>query len=141
MFKRIQGNARGCLLYEPMFILPYSMLATYASVYMLNLGVGERQIGFLTSLGLLLQIFTSFISGYLTDRLGRRRALLYFDLIGWSIAAFIWAVSQNFWYFLIAAVFNSFLRVPNTAWYCLLVEDTDPKDRPIVFQILHDLLH
>jgi DHA1 family tetracycline resistance protein-like MFS transporter len=136
MFKKIQGNARGCLIYEPMFILPYSMLSTYATVYMFQLGVSERQIGFITSVGLIMQIFTSFISGYLTDRMGRRRALLYFDLISWSAAALIWAVSQNFWYFLIAAVFNSFLRVPNTAWYCLLVEDTAQNDRSNVFRIL-----
>jgi len=136
LFKRIQGNARGCLIYEPMFILPYSMLSMYTTVYMYELGVNERQIGLITSIGLLLQLFTSFISGYLTDRMGRRRALLYYDLLGWSVAALIWAVSQNFWYFLIAAVFNSFLRVPNTAWYCLLVEDTDPKDRSIVFRVL-----
>lgn len=136
MFKRIQGNARGCLIYEPMFILPYSMLSMYASVYMYQLGVNERQIGLIASVGLVLQIFTSFISGYLTDRMGRKRALLYYDLLGWSLAALIWAASQNFWYFLIAAVFNSFLRVPNTAWYCLLVEDTKPEDRSIVFRVL-----
>ncbi|KQX68166.1 MFS transporter [Paenibacillus sp. Root444D2] len=136
MFKKIQGNARGCLIYEPMFILPYSMLTTYATVYMFQLGVSERQIGLITSVGLIMQIFTSFISGYLTDRMGRRRALLYYDLVSWSAAALIWAVSQNFWYFLIAAVFNSFLRVPNTAWYCLLVEDTAQNDRSNVFRIL-----
>ncbi|MGO4273819.1 MFS transporter, partial [Paenibacillus sp. TAF58] len=136
MFNKIQGNARGCLIYEPMFILPYSMLTTYATVYMFQLGVSERQIGLITSVGLIMQIFTSFISGYLTDRMGRRRALLYYDLISWSAAALIWALSQNFWYFLIAAVCNSFLRVPNTAWYCLLVEDTAQNDRSNVFRIL-----
>lgn len=112
------------------------MLSTYASVYMLGLGVNEKQIGMITTIGLALQIATSFISGYLTDRMGRRRALLYYDLLSWSLAALIWAVSQNFWYLLIAAVLNSFLRVPNTAWYCLLVEDTAPKDRSIVFRVL-----
>lgn len=136
MFNRIQGNARGCLIYEPMFILPWSMLATYTSVYMFQLGVNERQIGLITSIGLILQMFTSFISGHLTDRMGRRKALLYYDFLSWSAAVFIWAISQNFWYFLIAAVFNSFLRVPNTAWYCLLVEDTAPDHRSLVFRIL-----
>ncbi|TVX97900.1 MFS transporter [Paenibacillus cremeus] len=119
-----------------MFILPYSMLTTYATVYMFQLGLSERQIGLITSVGLVLQIFTSFISGYLTDRMGRRRALLYYDLLSWSVPALIWALSQNFWYFLIAALCNSFLRVPTTAWYCLLVEDTDPNNRSIVFRIL-----
>lgn len=136
LFRRIQGNARGCLTYEPLFILPYSMLQMYISVYMFQLGVSEKQIGFVTSIGLILQIFTSFLSGYLTDRMGRRRALFYFDIISWSIAALVWAVSQNFWFFLIAAVINSLQRVPNTAWYCLLIEDTEPKDRSIVFRIL-----
>ncbi|MDD9269106.1 MFS transporter [Paenibacillus sp. GCM10023248] len=136
MFRKIQGNARGCLIYEPMFIVPYSMLTMYATVYMFQLGVNERQIGWITSIGLVMQIFTSILSGYLTDRMGRRRALLYYDLVSWSAAALIWAVSQNFWYFLAAAVLNSFLRVPNTAWYCLLVEDTHESDRSQVFRIL-----
>ncbi|WEG11290.1 MFS transporter [Pullulanibacillus sp. KACC 23026] len=136
MFSRIQGNARGCLIYEPLFILPNSMLTMYVSVYMLQLGTNEKQIGYITSIGLVIQILTSFISGYLTDRMGRKRALLYFDLIAWTAAGLIWAISQNFWYFLIAAVCNSFQRVPTTAWYCLLVEDTDAKDRSIVFRVL-----
>ena len=112
------------------------MLTMYVSVYMLELGVNEKQIGLITSIGLILQIVTSFISGYLTDRMGRKRALLYYDLIAWTLASLVWAVSQNFWYFLFAAICNSFQRVPTTAWYCLLVEDTEAKDRSIVFRVL-----
>ncbi|MGB9681399.1 MAG: MFS transporter [bacterium] len=136
MFSRIKGNAKACLMFEPMWVIPFSMFSTYASVYMLELGVKETQIGLITSIGLALQIFTSFISGHLTDSLGRRKALLIFDLVSWSIATFIWAISKNFWYFLIAAIVNSFQKIPNTAWYCLLVEDTDPKDRSVIFTIL-----
>ncbi|WP_090980140.1 MFS transporter [Paenibacillus sp. CF384] len=136
VWRRIQGNARNCLLYEPLFLIPFNMYMTYASIYMLELGVSETQIGLITSIGMAMQIFTSLISGHLTDKMGRRRALLVYDLISWSVATLIWAVSQNFWFFLIAAVVNSFQRVPTTAWYCLLVEDTDPKDRSIVFTIL-----
>jgi MFS family permease len=119
-----------------MWVIPFSMFSTYASVYMLELGVKETQIGLITSIGLALQIFTSFISGHLTDSLGRRKALLIFDLLSWSVASLIWAISKNFWYFFIAAIVNSFQKIPNTAWYCLLVEDTEPKDRASVFTIL-----
>lgn len=136
LFSRIRGNARICLLFETMWVIPYNMFATYASVYMLSLGLNETQIGLLASTGLFLQIFTSFISGHLTDMLGRRKALLIFDLVSWSIATFIWAIAQNFWYFLAAVIVNSFQKIPNTAWYCLLVEDTEPKDRSIIFTIL-----
>ncbi|MBP3966075.1 MFS transporter [Paenibacillus lignilyticus] len=136
VWRRIQGNARNCLLYEPLFLIPFNMYMTYASIYMLELGVSETQIGLITSIGMAMQILTSLISGHLTDKMGRRRALLVYDLISWSVATLIWAVSQNFWFFLAAAVVNSFQRVPTTAWYCLLVEDTDPEDRSIVFTIL-----
>lgn len=136
MFKRIKGNARGCLIFEPFFSIPFNMYATYASVYMLALGIDEKQIGLLTSICLAVQIFSSFISGYLTDKMGRRAALLVFDIVSWGIATFLWAVAQNFWYFFIAAIVNGFQKIPNTAWYCLLVEDTDPRDRSIVFMVL-----
>ncbi|WP_308638763.1 MFS transporter [Paenibacillus silvisoli] len=136
MWRRIQGNARSCLIYEPLFLIPFNMYITYASIYMLELGLNETQIGLITSLGMIVQIFTALISGHITDKMGRRRALLVYDVISWSVATLIWAISLNFWFFLIAAVVNGFQRVPTTAWYCLLVEDTDPKDRSIVFTIL-----
>ncbi|MBS4178456.1 MFS transporter [Bacillus sp. FJAT-49731] len=136
MFKKITGNARACMIVEPLFIIPYSLFITYASVYMLALGVTETQIGFIASLGLIVQIFTSLISGFLTDRLGRRKALLIFDLISWPLAVLIWAVSQNIWFFIFAIIFNGFQKIPHTAWTCLLVEDTEPNKRSIVFTVL-----
>ncbi|MCX7794958.1 MAG: MFS transporter [bacterium] len=136
MFSKIKGNAKACLIFEAMWVVPFNMFATYASIYMLSLGLKETQIGLLTSINLVLQIFTSFISGHLTDRLGRRKALLIFDLVSWSIATLIWAIAQNFWYFLAAVIVNSFQKIPNTAWYCLLVEDTEPENRSAIFTIL-----
>ncbi len=136
MFSRIKGNARACLIFEAMWVIPFNMFSTYASVYMLALGLKETQIGLLASISLTLQIFTSFISGHLTDRLGRRKALLIFDIVSWSFATLIWAIAKNFWYFLIAVIVNSFQKIPNTAWYCLLVEDTEPENRSAIFTIL-----
>ncbi|MBP3951603.1 MFS transporter [Bacillus suaedae] len=121
---------------EPMFIIPYSLFVTYASVYMLMIGLSEMEIGLITSIGLFVQIFASFISGFLTDKLGRKRALLIFDLFSWSVATLLWAVSQNFWFFLIAAIINGFQKVPHIAWTCLIVEDTEPSKRSIVYTIL-----
>ena len=127
MFKKITGNARACMIVEPLFIIPHSLVITYASVYMLALGINKTQIGFIASLGLIIQIFSSLISGFLTDRFGRRKTLLIFDLISWPLAVFIWAISQNIWYFVIAVFFNAFQKIPHTAWICLLVEDTERK--------------
>ncbi|CAM3790159.1 MFS transporter [Marinicrinis lubricantis] len=135
-FGRLKGNSRGCLLFEPLFLIPYSMFATYATVYMYDLGLNETQIGWVTSIGLAVQVFASFISGYLTDRMGRKPALLISDIFSWSVGTLLWAVSQNFWFFVLAAFVNGFQRVPHTAFYCLLVEGTEAKDRTYVFTLL-----
>ncbi|SFS53103.1 MFS transporter [Paenibacillus sp. 453mf] len=134
--RQLTGNAKGCLIYEPLFLIPYSMFVTYSSIFMYELGVTEAGIGWITSIGLLVQVLSSFLSGYLTDRMGRKRALLYFDVLSWSVATLLWAVSQNFWFFVIAAIVNGFQKVPHTAFYCLLVEDTAPKQRTYVFTLL-----
>lgn len=133
MWKTIRGNARTCVVMEPLFVIPSSMYTTYASVYMLHLHVTTTGLGWLTTLGLILQIFTSFISGYLTDRLGRRTTLWVFDVFSWTIGTLLWAFSHNFWWFLIATFVNSLQRIPATAWYCLLVEDTPVDRRTAVF--------
>lgn len=135
-FSRLEGNSRGCLAFEPFFLIPYSMFATYATLYMYQLGISETNIGWITTISLIFQVFSSFISGYLTDRMGRKKALLYFDIFSWSVATLVWAVSQNFWFFLVAAIINGFQRVPATSFYCLLVEDTKPGDRTYIFTLL-----
>lgn len=136
MFRDIQGNARYCLMYEPLFFIPFNLFLIYAPVYMLELGLSKTQIGLITSINLVFQIFTSFISGYVTDRLGRKKALVLFDMLGWCSATLVWAISQNFWFFLLAATLNSFGKAAGTPWNCLLVEETDQKVRPKVFTIL-----
>ncbi|MEK4007241.1 MFS transporter [Paenibacillus sp. FSL H3-0333] len=135
-FPRLEGNSRGCLTFEPFFLIPYSMFSTYATLYMYELGLTELNIGWITTIGLIVQVFSSLLSGYLTDRLGRKRAILYFDLLSWSLATLLWAFSQNLWFFAAAAVINGFQRVPHIAFYCLIVEDTRPADRTYVFTLL-----
>jgi DHA1 family tetracycline resistance protein-like MFS transporter len=97
------------------------------SVYMLALGMRDSQIGLLTSISTLLQVFWTLMSGAITDKMGRKRTTLIFDLISWSVPCLIWAVAQDYRYFIAAAVVNSVWRVTENAWNCLLVEDTNPE--------------
>ena len=126
--RNLRGNPRACVYTEPMFGIPYTLFGPYVSVFMLALGLKDQQIGLLSSLGLGMQIFTSLISGAITDKLGRRMTLFIADVLCWSVPCLIWAVAQDFRYFLLAAVFNSVWRISHTAWTCLMVEDADPKD-------------
>ena len=124
--KSLRGNARACVYTEPLWGIPYNLFAPYASIYMLSLGLTDSDIGLITSIGLVFQIFWAMMSGAITDKLGRKRATLIFDIISWSMACLVWAIAQNFTYFVVAAIFNSAWRVPMNSWQCLLVEDTEP---------------
>jgi MFS family permease len=123
----LRDNARGCVLTEPLWGIPFNLYAPYVSVYMLALGLTDAQIGLLASVGLGFQVFTALLSGAITDKLGRRRATLIFDILSWSVPTLIWAIAQNFWFFLVAAIVNSLWRITMNSWSCLLVEDTDPE--------------
>ncbi|MBI4927387.1 MAG: MFS transporter [Anaerolineae bacterium] len=124
--RSLNGNARGAVLTEALWGIPFSLYAPYISVYMLAFGLTDSQIGLITSIGLAGQIFFSLLSGAITDKMGRKRTTLIFDLISWSIPTLIWAVAQNFNYFVIAAIINSTWRITHNSWSCVLVEDTDP---------------
>jgi MFS family permease len=123
----LRGNPKSCVLTEPLWGIPYNLYAPYVSVYMLNLGLKDSQIGLLISIGLAVQIFSALMSGPITDKLGRRTTTAIFDFCAWSVPMLIWAVAQDFRYFVVAALFNGTWRITHTSWSCLLVEDADPE--------------
>ena len=123
----LRGNPRGCVYTEPLWGIPFNLYAPYVSVYMLALGLTDQQIGLIVSITMGVQIGMMLLSGVVTDKLGRRRTTLISDILSWSIPALISALAQNFWYFLIAGLLNTFWRISWNAWSCLLVEDADPE--------------
>jgi MFS family permease len=124
--KNLKGNVRACVYTEPLWGIPYNLYSPYVSIYMLALGLTDAKIGLIVTISLVLQIFSSLMGGVVTDKLGRRKTTFIFDTISWSIPCLIWAVAQNFDYFVVAAVINSLWRMTMTSWTCLLVEDADP---------------
>jgi len=123
--KSLRGNPRGCVYTEPLWGIPFNLYAPYISIYMLALGLSDKQIGLIVSISWGFQILLALLSGVVTDKLGRRRTTLIFDILSWSVPALISAIAQNFWYFLAAGVINSVWRISSNSWTCLLVEDAD----------------
>lgn len=132
-----KGNARGCVYPEPLNGIPYNLYAPYISIYMLALGVTESQIGLILSISWSFQLVLALLSGVITDRLGRRRATLFFDLASWATPALISAVAQNFWFFLGAGIINSLMRVSQNSWMCLMVEDSDDNQLIDIFSWIY----
>ena len=125
---RNKGNPRTLVLIEPLWGIPYNLIAPFATLYMYTQGVTDVQIGLILSITMVVQVCFSFFAGILADKLGRKTTTMMGDFIGWGLACLVWAASQNFWLFLLAALLNCFEQINQTAWYCLLIEDADQRD-------------
>ena len=128
LLKHNKGNPRTLILMEPLWGIPYNLITPFATLYMYSQGVTDVQIGLILSIAMVVQVLFSFFGGILTDKLGRKFTTMMGDFFGWSVACLIWSISNNFWLFLIAMLFNCFEQINQTAWYCLLIEDAEPKD-------------
>jgi len=128
LLKHNKGNPRTLILMEPLWGIPFHLIAPFATLYMYTQGITDVQIGLILSIAMFVQVFFSFFGGILTDKLGRKFTTMMGDFFGWCVACLIWAVSSNFWLFLIAVLFNSFEQINQTAWFCLLIEDAKSED-------------
>ncbi len=125
--RSLTGNPRGCVYTEPLWGIPFNLYSPYISICMVALGLSDTRIGLIVSISWAFQVVFALLSGAITDKLGRRRTTLLFDIVGWSVPALISALAQNFWFFLAAGVINSTWRITMNSWSCLLVEDAEPE--------------
>ena len=137
MLRSTKGNAKVLLLLEPLWGIPFFLIAPFAALYMSVQGIDDTQIGLLLTITMLGQVFFSFFGGIITDKLGRLPTTLLGDIFGFVIACSVWAISHNFWLFMIAALFNSCERIAITSWQCLLIEDADQKEMLRIYTWIH----
>ncbi|MEE0731717.1 MAG: MFS transporter [Oscillospiraceae bacterium] len=67
-----KGNPRTLVLIEPLWGIPYNLIAPFATLYMYTQGITDVQIGLILSITMVVQVFFSFFGGILTDKLGRK---------------------------------------------------------------------
>jgi MFS family permease len=129
----LKGNSKFLVLIEPLWGIPYSLIGPFATLYMYALGVNDEGIGLILSIAMVMQVLCSFLGGIVADKFGRKRTTVLGDFVGWSVASAVWAISQNFWFFLIAMLLNAFEQVNQTAWTCLLIEDAEGRQIPGIY--------
>ena len=138
----LRGNPRACVYTEPLWGLSLNLCLPYASVYMLALGLGDAQIGLISSIGMLAQVVAGVLGGVITDKVGRRQTTAIFDLIGWCLPCLIWLAASfvvptmAFWVFLGASLVNSVQLVSQSSWDCLMVEDADREHIPRIYSLM-----
>ncbi len=124
----LRGNPRACVYTESMWGLSMNLCLPYASIYMLTFGMSDVEVGIITSIYMFSQMICAFLSGAIVDKMGRRKSTMIFDFLSWSLPCLIWAFSQGFWFFVVAALLNGMMKITTVSWDCLLVEDA-PKDK------------
>lgn len=137
IFSDLPRNAKSCAAVEPMWSVFGGMILFYVPLYMKDIGLTEVEMGIVNTLNMLIAFGCHFFAGPITNRLGRKRTTLVFDVISWTIPMFIWAIAQNFWFFVVAAIINAFVKVVNVSWSCLITEDTPRNKRSKVFGLIY----
>lgn len=133
---KLKGNALVYAQTEPIWALIAGLSLYYYPMYMKALGVTEMQMGLLNSIAGIFGAITAIVSGPLTDKMGRKRTTVIFNIVSWSFTMAIWALSHNFWYFLAATIFNAFIKIPAISGNCLVVEDTPCDSRCYYFSFI-----
>jgi MFS family permease len=137
LLRDMSHNGRIVTMTEPFWSIPFNMISVYAVLYMMELGLTEREIGLTQTVLVGTQILSSLISGSLTDRLGRKRTTIIFDMISWMVACLVWAMSRSIMGFLIAAFLNGINKVVYVSFSCMITEDATSNQRLRNYAGLH----
>jgi MFS family permease len=136
-FKLLKGNTRTSIVFEPLWGIPFVLFNFYLSLYMKELGVTDKQIGYLISIGFISGTFFSLFAGVITDRLGRKRTTLIFDFISWPVVMILYLFSNSFVMFALAVIINNVGRIVGVSWYMMIVEDADDNQRVAAFNLIN----
>ncbi len=126
-------NARVSILTEPLWAMFGTSALFYLTFFMKAQGLSALQIGLIVSCNLYVACVLQLLAGPITDRLGRKRATLLFDLSTWFVPMLLWAISSSFWFFLAGYVLNASSRIAGLAFWLLTTEDSPPVTRPRIF--------
>lgn len=134
-FLLLKGNTRICVIFLPLWNVPYALFHFYLSLYMKARGVTDQQIGYLIAIGFVSGAFFSLFSGAVTDFLGRKKTTLIFDFIAWPVSLLIYFFANRFWVFVLASICNNVSRIVNVSYTLMLVEDASEEERKAAFTI------
>ncbi|KAA8783716.1 MFS family permease [Paenibacillus sp. 4624] len=140
LLRDLPRNPRYSILLEPVWAIPGTIVLFYAPLYMKEAGLSDIEIGMINSVNLYFAFIFQLFAGSVTNKLGRKRTTLIFDLLAWSVPMLIWAFSQNFWLFLVAYLLNATSKFVTVSFNCLIIEDVEEHKRSKVFAMLNMII-
>ncbi|HET9870508.1 MAG TPA: MFS transporter [bacterium] len=112
-----------------------SMTAPYLSLYLVQLGLSETEVGLYQFLMKAVGLAGFFLGGYFSDVWGRKRALITFDVFTWCGYCLCLALAHNKWWGVAAIFFIATNALSLTPYQCLLAEGLSSKKRGHVFAV------
>ncbi len=133
LLERLPKNARTCIFVEPLWAVYGPAVMYYAPLFQQELGLSEIQMGIVNSVNFAFAFVFMLMAAPITNRLGRRKTSLIFDLIAWSLPMALWALSRSFTWFILAAALNAVVKIVIVSWNLLLSEDVAEGQRSRVY--------
>lgn len=112
------------------------MVAPYLSLYMVQLGLSETEVGLYQFLMKAVGLVGFFLGGYFSDVWGRKRALITFDIFTWCGYTLCLALANSKWWCIAAIFFIATNALSLPPYQCLLAEDLSAKKRGYVYTVL-----
>ena len=138
-FGRLKGNSAVCIAAHPFWAIPYMFYTYYISLYLLEKGITDAQLGTLMVAGTVAATVFSFLSAPVVDRLGRRNATLIFDLLSSAVPPIIYFLAKDFFLALIAMVLFNANRLMSVAYYLVMIEDAEDEGRIVAFNLFNGI--
>ena len=138
-FGRLKGNSAVCIAAHPFWAIPYMFYTYYISLYLLEKGITDAQLGTLMVAGTVAATVFSFLSAPVMDRLGRRNATLIFDLLSSAVPPLIYFLAKDFFLALIAMVLFNANRLMSVAYYLVMIEDAEDEGRIVAFNLFNGI--
>lgn len=136
---KLTGNAKVCIACHPFWGIPYTIYFYYISMYLLEVGVTDGELGTLMVVGHVAGFLFSLVGAPIVDRMGRRNATFVFDMLSSAMVPLVYFFTKSFTGALIAQVLFNSSRIMNVAYYLVMIEDEDDECRVVAFNLFNIL--
>lgn len=136
-FGHLKGNSAVCIGCHPFWSIPYMFYTYYISMYLLETGISDGQLGTLMVAGTVSATVFSFLAAPVVDRLGRRLATTLFDILSSALPPLIYFFTKNFAMALLGMVLFNANRLMSVAYYLVMIEDADDDGKIVAFNLFN----
>ncbi len=132
-------NAKVFIATQLFFSLPAVWFNTYWALYLIDLGATKEYIGYLASGLITVQVLVSFLSVFLSERLGHKRTYITVSFICWPAAMLVYALSGNVFISSAAIIVSNMFMLADPSFVILYIKDVKKNKMHSAFAILNIL--